>query len=348
MTWGYNDFPAGTNEKAALDKILNDAWAKDLRYMSNQDLDLHPRVDQWSNGVSQAAELTRLMALRKAALSKFGEKTIPTGRPMAQIEEALVPIYLHHRYTTQATAASIAGQDYIYAFRGDGRTPYTWVPAAQQKAALDALMGTLALDALALPKTILNAIPPRPDGYGRSRELFPRYTGDAFDALTPAFVAGDMTMSFILMTDRAARMVEQKALNPALPGLEDVTDRLIATVFDAKPADGYQTEIGRGLQRILASQLMGLVTGSNMSQVRAIAAFKLKALQQRMSARGNVATLAQAERAHAQLLAADIQRFLDKPTDPATRILATPPAPPGAPIGDRGMDYLLGIVCDWK
>ena len=150
------------------------------------------------------------------------------------------------------------------------------------------------------------------------------------------------------MTDRAARMVEQKALNPALPGLEDVTDRLIATVFDAKPADGYQTEIGRGLQRILASQLMGLVTGSNMSQVRAIAAFKLKALQQRMSARGNVATLAQAERAHAQLLAADIQRFLDKPTDPATRILATPPAPPGAPIGDRGMDYLLGIVCDWK
>mgnify|MGYP003351587931 FL=1 len=85
-----------------------------------------------------------------------------------------------------------------------------------------------------------------------------------------------------------------------------------------------------------------------MSQVRAIAAFKLKALQQRMSARGNVATLAQAERAHAQLLAADIQRFLDKPTDPATRILATPPAPPGAPIGDRGMDYLLGIVCDWK
>ena len=236
--------------------------------MSNQDLDLHPRVDQWSNGVSQAAELTRLMALRKAALSKFGEKTIPTGRPMAQIEEALVPIYLHHRYTTQATAASIAGQDYIYAFRGDGRTPYTWVPAAQQKAALDALMGTLALDALALPKTILNAIPPRPDGYGRSRELFPRYTGDAFDALTPAFVAGDMTMSFILMTDRAARMVEQKALSPALPGLEDVTDRLIATVFDAKPADGYQTEIGRGLQRILASQLMGLVTGSNMSQVR--------------------------------------------------------------------------------
>ena len=52
--------------------------------------------------------------------------------------------------TPRATAASIAGQDYIYAFRGDGRTPYTWVPAAQQKAALDALMGTLALDASVL------------------------------------------------------------------------------------------------------------------------------------------------------------------------------------------------------
>lgn len=349
VNWGYNDFPAGTNQKAALDKILNDAWVKDLRYMSNQDLDLHPRVDQWSNGVNQPAELTRLMALRKTALARFGEHSIQAGRPMAALEETLVPVYLHHRYATQAAAATIAGQDYIYAFRGDDRTPYTWATAPQQKAALDALMGTLSLDALALPKNLLLKIPPRPDGFGGSRELFPRYTGGAFDALTPALVAGDMTMGFILMQDRAARMVEQKAVGTDLPGLEDVVDRLIGSVYDAKPADAYQTEISRGLQRVLVSHLMGLAASSPMSQVRAIATFKLKALQQRLSARGAVATAAVAERAHSQLLVSDIQRFLDKPNDPATRISTLPPAPPGAPIGDWGMDYLLGLApsCDW-
>ena len=351
VTWGYNDFPAGTNQKAALDKILNDAWTKDLRYMSNQDLDLHPRVDQWSNGVSQPAELTRLMALRKVALARFGERAIQNGRPMASLEDVLVPLYLHHRYTTQAAAATIAGQDYIYAFRGDGRTPFTWATAAQQKAALDALMGTLALDALALPKDLLAKIPPRPDGFGGSRELFPRYTGGAFDALTPAFVAGDMTMGFILTQDRAARMVEQKATGAtgALPGLEDVIDRLVATVYDAKAADAYQTEISRGLQRVLAGHLMSLAASSPMSQVRAIATFKLRALQQRLAARGAIAAASVGERAHAQLLASDIQRFLDKPSDPTTRIQTMPAAPPGAPIGDQGLNYLLGLQpsCEW-
>lgn len=349
VTWGYNDFPAGTNQKAALDKILNDAWAKDLRYMSNQDLDLHPRVDQWSNGVNQPAELTRLMALRKAALAKLGETTIRNGRPMAAIEETLVPIYLHHRYATQAAAATIAGQDYIYAFRGDGRTPFTWATPAQQKAALDALMGTLSLDALALPANLLSKIPPRPDGYGGSRELFPRYTGGAFDALTPAFVAGDMTMGVILTPDRAARMVEQKAVGRDLPGLEDVIDRLVTAVYDAKAADAYQTEISRGLQRALASHLMTLASGSPMSQVRAIATFKLKGLQQRLVGRGAIAAASVGERAHAQLLASDIQRFLDKPGDPSARIATMPAPPPGAPIGDAAMDYLLGLApaCDW-
>lgn len=350
VNWGYNDFPAGTNQRATLDKILNDAWVKDLRYMSNQDLDLHPRVDQWSNGVNQPAELTRLMALRKVALAKFGERSIQNGRPLAALEETLVPIYLHHRYATQAAAATIAGQDYIYAFRGDGREPFTWATAAQQKAALDALVSTLSLDALALPKSLLAKIPPRPDGFGGSRELFPRYTGGAFDALTPAFVAGDMAIGSVLTPDRAARMVEQKATSAGtLPGLEDVIDRLIGSVYDAKAADAYQAEISRGLQRVLAGHLMSLAAGSPMSQVRAIATYKLKALQQRLSARGAVVTAATAERAHSQLLASDIQRFIEKPNDPTARIATMPSPPPGAPIGDAAMDYLLGLqpACDF-
>jgi hypothetical protein len=311
-------------------------------------MDVHPRVEQWSNGVDQSAELTRLMGMRNAAMDRAGERLIPTGTSMAQIEEVLVPLYLHHRYAAQATATMIAGQDFIYAFRGDGRTPTKWVPAADQKKAIDALMTTLSPSALALPKGLLGLIPPRPDGINRTREMFPRYTGPVFDALTPAFVAGDMTMGFILTNDRAARMVEQKAVDPSLPGLEDVTDRLIATVYDTPASNSYQAEISRGLQRILAGHLMELAATSPMSQVRAIATYKLKALQAKLKLRDS-ATSAVAERAHASTLASDIARFLEHPSDASLRIPPMLAAPPGAPIGDLAMDYLLGLdpSCGW-
>src|ERR1039457_3052387 len=80
---------------AALAKILHDAWAKDLRYMTNQDTESHPRVDQWSNGVNQADELNRIIKIRRAALNRLGEHTIRNGAPMATIEEPLVPVFMY-------------------------------------------------------------------------------------------------------------------------------------------------------------------------------------------------------------------------------------------------------------
>nr|MBP6716832.1 hypothetical protein [Acidobacteriota bacterium] len=104
-----------------------------------------------------------------------------------------------------------------------------------------------------------------------------------------------------------------------------------------------------GLQRVLASHLMDIASTSQMSQVRAIATYKLKMLQQRMTQRGAIVAATTGDRAHAQLLAVDIQRFLEKPGDPSARILTLPAPPPGAPIGDVGLDYLLGLApsCDW-
>src|SRR2546430_12828391 len=54
--------------------------------------------------------------------------------------------------------------------------------------------------------TLFRSIPPRPPGFGRHRELFPRTTGDGFDPLSPAMVAADVTVGFVLQLDRSARM----------------------------------------------------------------------------------------------------------------------------------------------
>ncbi len=96
---------------------------------------------------------------------------------------------------------------------------------------LAALMRTLAPSALALPDALLQLIPPRPPAYGETRELFPRYTGGAFDAITPAVVAAQHVANNMLAPERAARLVEQHALDPSLPGLEEVIVSLVNTAF---------------------------------------------------------------------------------------------------------------------
>jgi Met-zincin/Domain of unknown function (DUF5117) len=343
INYGYRQFPAGTDEPAALAKILNDAWAVDLRYMTNQDTDAHPRVDQWSNGVNQADELNRIMKIRRSALNRLGEHTIRTGAPMATIEEPLVPIFMYHRYSVESASSMVAGQDYLYGMRGDGRTPVKWETAVNQRKALDALANTLKPSELAVPKQVLDAIPPRPPGFGRHRELFPRTTGDGFDPLSPATIASDVTIGFVLELDRSSRMVAQHALDPSLPGLEEVIDRLTKAVFDAAVASPYEAEIRRAEERVLVDRVMWLATGAPNSQVRAIASWKLAKLATRLKAE---AAKGEADSAQNALLAADIKRFLDRPAEPI-KPQATADAPPGAPIGDEGMDWLARPKMGW-
>ena len=334
VTYGYQDFPSGTDEEKALQAILDEAWKKDLRYLTNQDMDANPRVDWWSNGTDAAAELRRMLEVRRVALSRFGETAIRSGRPMATIEEVLVPLFLHHRYQIEAAASVLGGQHFIYAMRGDGRQATRWASAAEQKASLDALLQTLSPAELRLPDAVLKAIPARPPGNGPHRELFPRYTGIVFDAISPAVVAADQTLSFMLTPERSARLVEQKALDSSLPGLDDVLDRLSDATFKATTASPYEAEIKRAVERVVVERLMGLAAGARMPQVRALANDRLQAI-----ARASTAPSAdRSEAAHAALLAQDTQRFLNRPAGTSGPTL--PVIPPGAPIGEPAMEFL--------
>jgi hypothetical protein len=347
INYGYRQFAPGTDEKAALTTILDEAWAQDLRYMTNQDTDSNPRVDQWSNGADQADELYRLMKVRRAALNKIGEHTIRAGAPTATIEEPLVPIFMYHRYAVESAASMVAGQDYIYGMRGDKRTPTKGVGVDDQRKALDALAVTLRPSELTVPKPVLDLIAPRPPGWGVHRELFPRTTGDTFDPLSPATVAADVTIGFLLQLDRASRMVAQHAVNPATPGLEDVIDRLTAATFDAPTASPYEAAVRRAEERVLVDRLMWLAHSSPNGQVRAIASLKLSRLATRLR---TAVAKTEADTAQRTLLAADIKRFIERPIDLTRPFPHTAPdAPPGAPIGDMPMDWLARPAgWDWR
>jgi Met-zincin/Domain of unknown function (DUF5117) len=344
IAFGYSDFPDGTDERKATLDILDAAWKEDLRYMTNQDTSANPRVDQWSNGSDPAAELTRMLGIRRASMDRFGEQAIKRGEPMALIEEVLVPLFLHHRYQIEAAASAVGGIHYIYAMRGDGREPVRHVPAKEQLAALDALIASLRPSELALPSSVLKGIPPRPSGYGMHRELFPRTTGPAFDAIAPAVVAADLVIGQLLEPARAARLVTQRALDATLPGLDTVIDRLRDAAASKHARSAYEAEITRAIRYVLADNLMSLAASALMPQARAMATLKLREMMRELgqptgaaATAGNIAQLAATG-----YLADEIKRFLDRPSEPAQRI-AVPEAPPGAPIGQPAMDWLRRV-----
>jgi hypothetical protein len=333
VEWGYRDFPPGTDEAAAMEAILARGRSEGLLFLTDQDArpagGMHPAAHLWDNAADPVAELRRVMTVRRAALDRFGEAAIRRGRPLATLEEALVPLFLHHRYQAEAAVKVLGGQAYSYALRGDGQVPLAPVPGAAQRAALEALLVTLDPGELAIPASVLRSIPPRPFTYGSHRELFDRWTGTGFDAVSPAVAAADLTVSLILQPERAARLVQQNALDQTLPGLEWVLDRLIAGTFGARPGESYRQEIGRGIERVLVERLMELAAGAAMPQVRAVALDRLVRIRDRYGAAGQGAS---AYDVHGRLLRAEIDRWLERPYAPAER-RPLPSMPPGAPIG---------------
>ena len=341
ITYGYREFPSRADEDAQLASILRVAWGDDIRYMTGQDASISPQADLWANGTDVAYELERMMDVRASALERFGVNAIQSGRPMATIEEALVPLYMHHRYQVEATASAVGGVEYTYAVRGDGLEPFRRVSAEVQRSALDALMRTIAPAELTLPDRVLNAIPPRPPGYARHRELFPRYTGSAFDAVTPAVVAAGHTLAMVLEPSRAARLVEQHTLDPSLPGLEEVLGGLLEASLGAAANTAYEAEVKQAVEGVVIARTMWLAANAPMPRVRAISSAALSRSRDELRDRGP-------SEAHAQMLAGDIQRFLDRPGEVVSDRVV-PPAPPGSPIGEPALDWLgqMEPWCSW-
>ena len=335
IRYGYSVFPPGADEAGELERILDEAWEEDVRYFSGQDASAHARVDQWSNGTDAGAELDRMLDVRRAAMERFGERAIRKGTPMAQMEEVLVPLYMHHRYQVTAAASVLGGLHYTYAKRGDGLEPVRPASVSEQKRALDALVRSIRPAELTIPSAVLDKLPPRPAGYGRSRELFPRYTGIMFDAVSPSVVASAHVVGEVLDPSRAARLLEQNALDSSLPGLGDVIATLTA-VGEPDAADSpYEAEVRRAVGRVVADGLMSLAGGAAMPQVRAVAAQHLGWLRDTAE---NQSMGDDHTAAHFALLARDIRRFEERPHEPWAP-LVTPDAPPGAPIGTAPMNW---------
>jgi hypothetical protein len=335
IDYGYRELPKGADESTALTGILDAARAHGLIFLTDKDArplgSPHPSVHLWDNGVNAVDELQRLLTVRAAALARFGENVVKPGRPLATMEEALVPIYLLHRYQLEAAAKSIAGSAYTYALRGDGQVPLTPVVPAEQRRALEALLGALSPATLQLPESLLKVIPPRPEGFPRHRELFANHTAEAFDALAPAEAAANLTFAALFEPGRAARLVEQHARDPQQPGLEEVLGAALAATWYKPAGADLGGEVQRTVSYVMLARLISLAANPEaVPQVRAIAHLKLTELHDSLASAPGRASAAYGARL--------ITQFFDNPKDFIPPKVPTPP--PGQPIGTTlGCDF---------
>jgi hypothetical protein len=273
------------------------------------------------------------MDVRRVALNRFGESAIRAGSPMATLEEVLVPVYLHHRYQAEAAVKLVGGEWYSYAVRGDGQVPLKTVPAADQRRALKSLLRTLAPAELALPRSVLAQLPPRPDPYGLHRELFNRTTGITFDAVAPAMAAADITLSLLFNPERAARLTQQPALDPKQLGLTEVLHAVVSAAFGTTPRDPYEAEVARAVRYVVADDMMRLAADADYPQARAVALAELDGLRRQLELTRARATASAADRAQAAALSGDLKRFLEEPGEKENKPREPIAPPPGSPIG---------------
>src|SRR5256714_779635 len=283
IAFGYQDFAPGTNEAAALSKILLDAFGGGLRYLTDQDArpagSSSSMAHLWDSGSNAGDELIRLMQVRGAALERFGENNIREGAPLATLEDVLVPLYLLHRYQVEAASKLVGGMDYTFALRGDGQAPTQIVAPAEQRRALAAVLATLKPDVMALPEPLLKMIPPRPPDYERGREHFKLHTRPVFDALAPAEAAAQHALQFLFNPERAARLVEFHALNAENPALEEVLETILAATWKTPHGEGSSGQIANVVDMVALYDLMALAANDHASdEVRAIARLELDEL----------------------------------------------------------------------
>jgi hypothetical protein len=224
----------------------------------------------------------------------------------------------------------VGGLDYRYALRGDGQLITKAVPPDEQRKALKAVLSTIQPEALTLPQRIVDLIPPRPEGYAETRELFKGRTGLTFDPVGAAESAASISVGLLLNPERATRLVQHQAEDSRQLGLSEVLDALVASTWQAKDAPGLSGRVQAAARLAALRQLMSLAVDERASgEARGLALGEVQKLK--------VWLAAQPKSAAGTLALQQIGMF---ERDPKQMSLPRPmEAPPGMPIG---------MACDWE
>jgi len=332
IAYGYQDFPPDLDEEDELNSILEEAFTRGLYFAPSQDAgpeSANPLAASWVNGKDALDEFERIMKVRKIALESFGEEKIHIGRPMAELEDVLVPLYLLHRYQMEAVASVLGGLYYHHKVRGGVQKSPEFIPAEEQIRALDLLLKAVEPENLAIDERILSIIPPRPQGYTDGKDLFPGRTGLPFDSLAAAETSAKLCIDLLLNTARASRLVEYHSRRPELPGLSVVLEELLNSTWKSTHSNARYQEIQMIVDNIVLYKMMTIANDDDAALgVREILYSKLDELMRWLNEKID-SVEDNRQRSHYLWGASMIQRFKENPEKVnLTEPLKPPMGPP--------------------
>jgi len=328
--YAYQDFV--NDEENQLQKILNDAFAKGLRYISDQDArpkgGAHAYGHLWDNGSDLSEELSNILTIRKSAIENFSADNIKSSEPYSLLEDVFVPLYFFHRYQTEAVSKLIGGLDYNYATKGDAQTIVKRIDGQTERKALQTLLKTIDVHTIAVPKRVLEIFPPRAMGYNRSRESFKSKNGVSFDPFGAVETASEMTLSLLLHPERASRLIQHKSLNNSQLGLSEAINTLIENSIKKNYKGAYYQELQNVVTNQVLNQLFHLASNENTyKQVNAIVHSKLNEITILLKAKKSSGN----QKMYDAAMIKSIESFKKNPSK--YKKVNAPKIPDGSPIG---------------
>ena len=332
ITYGYQDFPAGTDENNALNKLLEDNSKNGILFIADADArsasGFHPYAHLWDNQSDAVAGLEQTLAVRSKAMAQFGEEAVKNGTPLTKLEDMFVPLYNYHRYQLEAVTKLIGGINYMYSVRGDqNQIKPTILPNTIQQKALNAAVACLSPNTLTIPESILSLFPPRPPMYYGIGELFDKRTGMSFDALSAAEALADYELGFLFNVERANRLVQNKSRASTI-GFDNLIDAVLNNTWHSKIPKGLEGSVHMQTQQQVLTWILGVHQNAESNfEVRSICNDRLQQLKSKLE------NLSKADIAHKAHYDFAIERI----KNPGTITLPSPVImAPGAPIGCDG------------
>lgn len=240
VAYGYTEFADAAAEEQGLAQLIQQARERGYDFISDRDArpvsSSHPTAHLWNNGPDAAAELNRLREIRRIILDRFGLANLAPGEPLDTLEQVLVPMYLLHRYQTEAAVKLIGGTHYRYYVKGEDEIDYRPVSHDQQQAALAAVLATLTEDFLAIPDELATLLVPKAYGSEPSREDFQSRMGLNPDPVTMAESSAHHTLRLLLNPERMNRLGWQQRLGE-VTGPAGVLRELVQQVLEPVATD---------------------------------------------------------------------------------------------------------------
>ncbi|WFL76999.1 zinc-dependent metalloprotease [Altererythrobacter arenosus] len=237
--------------------MVQEAQARGLRFVGDSDArgsdSANPHGSLWDDFADPVAELGRVMAVRQAALARFDANAVPEGQDLASLRRAFVPIWLLHRYQVESAAKALGGVVAPHALAGD-QAAVEKVAGTDQRAALDALISAMSVEALEVParlQPLLSYGPSTDYDYSTMIEVMPTAGGPVFDTLRATEIGAVHVLDSLLDPQRLNRLEMQSSGDAGTPSAHAVVTRLV----EHADASARRGATGRRIATVIALDL---------------------------------------------------------------------------------------------